>query len=127
MKLLSFWKPALWLAIICYGLFIPASELPTKPFVNIPHFDKMVHFSLFFGLNILLMRPLKKLKLNLKYYLLAPSISVFFGLILEYEQHIITISRNSDFYDFLANLTGIIAASLFYYFFVTGKKWEKYF
>jgi hypothetical protein len=108
MKILSFWKPALWLAIICYGLFIPASELPTKPFLSIPHFDKIVHFSLFFGLNVLLMRPLKKL--NLKYYLLAPAISVFFGLILEYEQHIITISRNTDIYDFFA----IISVFFFY-------------
>ena len=125
MKILSFWKPALWLAIICYGLFVPASSLPTKPFLSIPHFDKIVHFSLFFGLNILLMRPLKKL--NLKYYLLAPAISVSFGLVLEYEQHIITISRNTDIYDFFANVTGIIVATAFYYFFVSGKKWEKLF
>ncbi len=125
MKILSFWKPVLWLAIICYGLFVPASALPTKPFLSIPHFDKIVHFSLFFGLNILLMRPLKKL--NLKYYLLAPAISVFFGLILEYEQHIITTSRNTDIYDFFANVTGIVAATAFYYFFVSGKKWEKLF
>jgi VanZ family protein len=122
MKILTFWKPVLWLAIICYGLFIPANELPTNPFFNIPHFDKIVHFLLFFGLNILLMRPLKKL--NLKYYLLAPVISVFFGLILEYEQHIVTVSRNSDIYDFFANLSGIVAATLFYYFFVSEKKWE---
>jgi len=115
----------LWLAIICYGLFVPASSLPTKPFLSIPHFDKIVHFSLFFGLNILLMRPLKKL--NLKYYLLAPAISVSFGLVLEYEQHIITISRNTDIYDFFANVTGIVVATAFYYFFVSGKKWEKLF
>jgi len=122
MKLLYFWKPVLWLAIICYGLFIPASSLPTKPFLNIPHFDKMVHFSLFFGLNILLLKPFKRL--NFKYYLWAPAISVSLGLLLEYSQHFISISRNSDVYDFLANVTGIAAATLFYYFFVSNKKWE---
>ena len=122
MKITYFWKPILWLAIICYGLFIPASELPIKPFLNIPHFDKMVHFSLFFGLNILLFNPLKKL--NLKYYLIAPIISISLGLILEYSQHFISISRSSDVCDFLANVTGIAVATLFYYFFVSGKKWE---
>ncbi|NQU53373.1 MAG: VanZ family protein [Bacteroidetes bacterium] len=125
MKIIYFWKPILWLSIICYGLFIPAGNLPVKPFLNIPHFDKLVHFSLFFALCILLFGPFKKL--NLKYYLLAPVISIFLGLILETTQHLITISRSSDFYDFLANTAGIAAATLFYYLFVSEKKWEKLF
>ena len=122
MKLIYFWKPILWLAIICYGLFIPASELPTKPFLNIPHFDKMVHFSLFFGLNLLLLKPFKKL--NFKQYLWAPAISVLLGFVLEYSQYFISISRSSDLYDFFANVSGIAAATLFYYFFVSNRKWE---
>ncbi len=122
MKILRFWKPVLWLAIICYGLFIPASQLPTKPFLNIPHFDKIVHFSLFFGLNILLLKPFKKL--NFKYYLWASLISVSLGLLLEYSQHFISTSRSSNLYDFLANAAGIIAATVFYYFFISDKKWE---
>ncbi len=125
MKIFSFWKPALWLSIICYLLFIPASELPTKAFLSIPNFDKFVHFSLFFGLNILLIRPLKKF--YLKHYLLASSISVFFAMLLEYGQHIVTISRNSNIYDFFANLAGIIVAILFYHLFVSEKEWEKLF
>ena len=122
MKILHFWKPIIWLSIICYGLFIPASELPTKPFLNIPHFDKLVHFCLFFFLCLLLLRPFKKL--NLKYYLLAPGISILLGLLLETSQQIITISRSSDLFDFLANTSGIAAATLFFYFFVSGKKCE---
>ncbi|NOR75387.1 MAG: hypothetical protein GQ525_09525 [Draconibacterium sp.] len=122
MKALYFWKPILWLAIICYGLYVPASGLPTKPFLNIPHFDKIVHFSLFFGLSILLFRPIKRLKM--RYYLLAPAISIFLGLLLESTQEIITISRSSDIFDFIANITGITAATLFYYFFISDKKWE---
>jgi VanZ family protein len=125
MKIIYFWKPILWLSIICYGLFIPAGNLPIKPFFNIPHFDKMVHFSLFFGLCILLMRPFKKL--HYKYYYLAPAVSIFLGLILESSQHVITISRSSDFHDFLANTAGIAAAVVFYYLFVSERKWEKLF
>ena len=125
MKIIYFWKPILWLSIICYGLFIPAGNLPVKPFLNIPHFDKLVHFSLFFGLCMLLFRPFKKL--NSKYYLLAPAISISLGLILETSQHLITITRSSDFYDFLANTAGIASATLFYYLFVSEKKWEKLF
>jgi VanZ family protein len=125
MKIKYFWKPILWLALICYGLFIPAKELPLRPFLNIPHFDKMVHFSLFFGLCILLFNPFKKI--NLKYYFFAPATSLFLGAILELSQHFISRSRHTDLYDFIANSAGILAALVFYYLFVSGKKWEKLF
>lgn len=122
MKIKYFWKPILWLAFICYGLFIPAGNLPTKPFLNIPHFDKMIHFALFFALCILLFKPFKKLET--KYYLLAPLTSVVFGAGLEWAQRALSHTRSSDFYDFLANAAGIIFALLFYYLFVSEKKWE---
>lgn len=125
MKIKHFWKPVLWLAIICYALFIPAENIPTKPFISFPHFDKIVHFSMFFIFCVLLFRPFKKS--GLKYYLLAPLISVLLGAVLESAQRILTTSRSSDFYDFLANTTGIVAALLFYFLFVSGKKWEKLF
>ncbi len=124
-KFLFFWKPVLWLALICYALFIPAKELPVKPLFKIPHFDKMVHFGLFFILCVLLLRPLKRL--NLKYYLIAPLVSVVFSAILEFSQQMLSKSRSSDIYDFMANTLGICAAILFYYFFVSDKKWEKLF
>ena len=117
-----FWKPILWLAFICYGLFIPASNIPSKPFANIPHFDKVVHFALFFGLCILLFRPFKKINRNP--YFLAPALSIALGLVLEFAQQQITVSRSSDIYDFFANAAGIAFAFLFYRFFVSGKKWE---
>lgn len=122
MKIKIFWKPILWLALICYGLFIPASDLPVKTFFRIPHFDKMVHFALFFGLCILLFKPFKTLKT--KYYVLAPLLSIAFGASLEFIQHTFSSSRSSDFHDFIANAGGIAFATLFYYFFVSGKKWE---
>jgi len=122
MKIFQFWKPIIWLAIICFGLFMPANELPKQAFINIPHFDKLVHFSLFFGLCVLLFRPFKKLKL--KHYYLAPATSIFLGLFLEASQQLISATRSSNFYDFLANLAGIASAILFYFLFISNKKWE---
>ncbi|MEN8115666.1 MAG: VanZ family protein [Bacteroidota bacterium] len=122
MKLKYFWKPVLWLALICYGLFMPADKIPSKPFLNIPHFDKLVHFALFFILCLLLLRPFKKS--GTKYYLLAPVTAIILGLILELSQQSISVTRSSDLFDFLANTAGIVAAPLFYYFFVSNRKWE---
>jgi len=125
MKLLLFWKPALWLAVIAYGLFIPAGNLPIKPFLNIPHFDKLVHFGLFFVFGLLLFRPFKKLKTN--YLFLAPAVAVLFGGLLEFTQNALSNTRSSNYYDFIANCAGIAASIVFYYFFVSGKKWETLF
>ena len=125
MKFFIFWKPVIWLTLICYGLFSPASNLPVKPFLNIPHFDKIVHFALFFALCLLLFRPFKKLKLN--YFYLAPATAIFLGALLESIQHFVATTRSSDFFDFLANASGIAASILFFHLFVSDKKWEKLF
>ena len=125
MKLLFFWKPLLWLAFICYALFIPASDLPTGPFLNIPHFDKVVHFILFFILCLLFFRPFKKL--NTSYYLWATLFSVGLSALLEMIQHIVSSSRASDIYDFLSNTTGVLVSALFFRFIVENRRWEKLF
>jgi len=125
MKILYFWKPLLWLAIICYAMFIPAGDLPIKPFLKIPYFDKMVHFTLFFVLCILLLRPFKKLRY--KYYILAPLISILLGAVLEFSQHSLSKTRSSDIHDFMANTAGIVASVVFYYLLVSNRKWEKLF
>lgn len=125
MKITYFWKPILWLAIICYALFIPADDLPLEPFFRIPHFDKMVHFGLFFVFCILLLRPFKRLQLN--YYLLAPLISIVFSAILETSQHILSASRNSDIKDFIANSLGALTSVMIYYLLISNSKWEKLF
>jgi VanZ family protein len=125
MKLIYFWKPLLWLAIICYALFIPADDLPLEPFFRIPHFDKMVHFGLFFVFCLFLLRPLKRLKFQ--YYLLAPLISIILSALLEFSQHVLSTSRSSDIKDFIANSLGVISAVVFFYLFVSNRKWEKLF
>jgi len=122
MKLILFWKPLLWLALICYALFIPASDLPSGSFFNIPHFDKMVHFVLFFVLCIFLFRPLKKLNAN--NYLWAPLISASLSALLELIQHQISATRTSDIYDFISNTTGVLVSILFFRVFVENRRWE---
>jgi VanZ family protein len=120
-----FLKPIIWLALICYGLFIPANELPTKPFLSIPHFDKIVHFGLFFVFCLLLFRPFRKLKMNS--YFWAPSASFILAALLELIQQTISSSRSSNLYDFMANTAGILASIVFFRVFVSGQKWEKFF
>ena len=125
MMLKLFVKPIIWLTIIFYGLFIPSSSLPKKPFFAIPHFDKMVHFGLFFIFCLLLFVPFKKLKT--KYMLVAPLVAIILSAILETTQHIISPTRSSNFFDFMAITTGILASIIVFHFLISERKWEKYF
>ena len=109
--------------IMCYLLCMPADQLPTEPFLKIPHFDKIVHFSMFFILCVLLFRPVKLHTPN--YYFWTPLLAFVLAVLLESIQHKISVSRHTDVLDLLANTTGLLTATVFFRFFVSGKKLEK--
>ena len=125
MKITLFIKPFVWLALICYGLFLPAEDLPVKPLLEIPHFDKLVHFGLFFVFSLLLFRPFKKLET--KYLFWAPLTAILLSGFLESIQRTISSTRSSNIYDFIANVSGILVSILVFHFLISGKKWEKLF
>lgn len=122
-KIADYWRITIWMIIMCYLLFVPASQLPSEPFLKIPHFDKIVHFAIFGILCTLLFRPVKTLTPN--YYFWTPLIALVLAVVLEFSQHKITQSRQTDVYDFLANTMGLLSATLFYRWFISGKKLEK--
>ena len=80
----------------------------TNVIVAVENTDKLVHFSFYFILTLLFLRSLKK---ELKYkYLIVMSFSFVYGIIIEVLQENFTSGRKGDFYDVLANLTGIVCA-----------------
>lgn len=107
---------------MCYLLFMPASQIPSGPFHKIPHFDKIVHFGMFFVLCILLFRPVKEFTPN--FYFWTPLLALVLAVALEFLQQKITSSRHSDMYDLWANTAGLLSAVIFYRLFVNGKKLE---
>jgi glycopeptide antibiotics resistance protein len=125
MKFTDYWKPVVLLLVMCYLFFMPASQLPSEPFLKIPHFDKIVHFSLFFVLTLVFFRPVKKLTPN--YYFWTPLVSLVVAVIIEFLQEKITASRSTDIYDFWANLCGTAFAVVFFRLLVSSQKWEKWF
>ncbi len=103
-----------------YMLFVPANQLPSKPFIQIPNFDKMVHFGMFFILCLLSFRPVKQFTPN--FYFWTPLLVLVAAIALESVQHKISPTRHSDIYDLWANVAGLSAATMFYALFV-NKKW----
>lgn len=119
----NYWRLALWIVIMCYLLFIPASQIPGKAFLNIPNLDKIVHFGMFFILCLLLFRPVKQFTPN--FYFWTPLLALVLAVSLEFLQEHITASRSSDAFDLLANSAGLAFAAIFYRLFINGKKLEK--
>jgi glycopeptide antibiotics resistance protein len=101
---------------------MPASQIPSTPFIKIPHFDKLVHFGMFFILCLLFFRPVKHFTPN--FYFWTPLLTFLLAVTLEFLQHKITSSRTSDIHDLFANAAGLSSAVLFYRLFINGKKLE---
>lgn len=106
-------------------LFVPANQLPTEPFVKIPHFDKIVHFGMFFILCLLLFRPVKQFTPN--YFFWAPLVTLVFAVALESLQQKITATRCSDINDLWANIAGLSFALIVFRLLINGKKLEVFF
>jgi len=123
-KFRNFWKPTCWLIVILYLSLMPGNDLPRVPLFNIPHFDKLIHLGFYFVLALLLIRPFSSFTRRAYIYSLILA-SLLSGCV-EILQEKIAVLRHGDIYDFLANLTGILLALLFYRLFISGKKIETY-
>jgi VanZ family protein len=112
----------LWFFIILLVVSIPGSNIPESEIFKIPHFDKLVHFSLFFVFTILLNYGFQKQNNNsaLKRYnyTIAVVSGVIYSVITEVIQYYFIAGRSGEYLDFVANITGIVSGVLFFRFFL---------
>ena len=107
-------------------------EEESLPSVDIPHFDKLVHFSFYFvftALGCLSFReidrrntPLRKVIVKIILY------AVIYGIIIEVLQGVATKDREPDLLDVLANSLGALFGSFTVKYIFSGKtplKWMK--
>ena len=79
--------------------------------------DKLIHFLMYFGVTITFLveyfirRPLK----DIKYYLLG-LYPVALGGLIEIVQSVFTQSRSGDWYDFMADVFGVIFAYISFHY-----------
>lgn len=112
----------LWAVFILIICILPPSDLP----VDLPfeHFDKVVHFSLFTLLALLLIvgfkkqyeyRQLKKHSVTYTFF-----ISMAYGFVIEMLQQFIFTTRYFDAMDIISNFSGTIFGILIF-FIIYGK------
>lgn len=90
----------------------------STPKVELPHFDKFVHFCFYFGMSFLFFNTLRLSKLkNPKIITTITLLFVIFtGITIELIQPY--FNRSADLYDFIANTIGAISGLLFYKFLI---------
>lgn len=108
----------LWALLIFILCTIPGKDIPHVSFLELLQFDKLVHAALFFILVLLLIRGLKTqinfTTLSRNSMIIASSVSIIYGGLLEVIQGSFFEGRNADIYDFIANTFGC-AIALFLY------------
>ncbi len=102
-----------WSVIIIVLCSIPGQEFPDASFIDIPHFDKIVHFGLYFILSVVAIKGIQqqnRIKLLKSHpYLSIVIYAVFLGISLELIQHYYIPFRSGDILDMLANFIGAIS------------------
>lgn len=113
----TYWKTFCVLFLILY-----ASTTRSTPDIGfthmIPHFDKVVHFGMYFVLAFTACYDRRYLSSNNIIRLLPVFfLSILYGIMMEILQEYFFPPRTGSFYDCLANATGSMAGCVFFFFF----------
>ena len=106
-------KSLFTISLIFIVCFLPANEVDKISNFNFIYLDKIIHFSMFFTLSIVLFFEIKKP--IRKIFLSVILVSLFLASFTEIIQHTLITSRSGDINDFFADMIGTFTAILFYY------------
>ena len=99
------------------------SEIPKVPIVQV---DKIVHVLMYAGFTFSMLIPYASQYLEKKKRLTSLSkvvlLGVTYGGLMEILQATLFINRSGNWYDFWANLIGVITGVLFFLFVIRGEK-----
>lgn len=99
----TFYKLLIWVAVIGVLCFTPGDEFKEVK-INIPHFDKVVHFGMFYVLGLFI----KAIQLKISNIIVQLTILAlgYAGLIELIQQYFIPV-RNGDIIDFIFDSIGL--------------------
>jgi VanZ family protein len=117
-RALTHLKLVAWIIVIGILCFTPGDEL-NKVHINIPYFDKIVHFGMFFILASLIKGLYWKNHISSKVFYYYITLAVVYGVIIEIVQALWINMRSGDFVDWLFDCTGIALAV------ITFRLWPK--
>jgi VanZ family protein len=109
------------IAVIILYLSMADSHTFDKVPINIPNFDKVVHFGMYFSFMSILIFENRKVIKSTGNLLLLGLIPFFYGIIIEIMQSTLTITRTGSIYDVMANFSGILVSVLLWLWIKSSK------
>ncbi len=107
-----FLRNIIWAIVIFVLCSIPGNSLPQTSMIGIPHFDKIVHFGLFFIMGIFLIAELtyqtKLSRISIAFITFA--LITIYGGVIEVLQENYFSNRSGDFWDLCADVAGGITS-----------------
>ena len=118
-----FLRNIIWAIIIFVLCSVPGDSLPQTSMIEIPYFDKMDHFGLFFIMGIFLIAELRyQTKLSrISIALITFLVIAIYGGAIEILQEHYFIGRSGDFWDLCADVAGGVT-SVFMFPFLKKQK-----
>lgn len=123
--------PIAWIILMHILLLMPSGNMPKEEFDLIPHFDKLVHFAIYFALTAawvfyLSNQPGLTSRQLATWTILLPVLAIADGIAVEYLQRLPVIHRDFDWFDALADAIGTVAGTMLArYFAATWSAKEK--
>lgn len=112
------WKSIVWATFILVLCSIPGNQINKVKIIDIPHLDKFVHFIFYAVFTLLLISENNKQRLHRKVtvdaILIAATISLSYGALIEIIQKVLVINRGADIWDMIANTAGFLVAAISY-------------
>lgn len=116
MKIIHFTPAVTWLIVTIILLTLPANDLPHSGLFDLPYFDKIVHFGMFFLLTVFFCYPFFKLAakqpVNSAIFHKVALYIIIYGILMEFVQKFYTTSRTFDITDILFDALGAFAGLL---------------
>ena len=98
--------------IIMYLSLTGSHTFDKVSFINIPYFDKIVHFGMYFGLMSVIIFENRKTLRSTRHLFLIGLIPLFYGILMEILQSTLTLTRTGSFFDAFFNCVGILVSIL---------------
>jgi len=120
----QYWKTIIWFIIVFLLSTMQISNVPKSPLFALPHFDKIVHFTMYFIAVTLWQTDYYKTKTelptNIVFRILLSTIA--YGLLMELIQKYLIQNRSGNFFDALANTAGVLFAFILFRYFLHYRK-----
>ncbi len=108
--------------IIMYLSLANSQTFDKVSFIKIPNIDKLIHFTMYFGLmSVLILENRKTIKSAGNLFLIG-LLPLFYGILMEILQATITVSRTGSVFDAMANGAGILVSILLWLWIKPVKK-----